>query len=408
MERKGRIRRDLLIFFAAISYSCSPSGQGEEVRCVVHFESSGYATKALDPDEQKITDISLMVFDETGDAEECIWIPKAGGTAELTLVKGKSYDFRACANFGYQVYADHISELEEVTFHMTYPDEYREGMPMYASADDVIIGADGTAHLAFDRLMAKITVRMDRSRLSDGVEMYVRSARICNCPKVTNVFVPNKVTGRDKCHNVGFSRNDHETSVLNISGPDGKSGDVAFYMLENMQGNAEADASACSYIEMELDYMSDTKYSADPLKYRFYLGDGMGNHDVERNTHYKILVCPEDDGLSDDGWRVDKEGLRDNVPVTFASYPSSYIRGNIGDNIHIWCEFTPEDTPFDVGEEYMKDDKANGIYDYKIDPDGHGATLTLTGPGRGLIYMSAGKPVDESALYVIEVNLPKD
>lgn len=408
MERKGRIRRDLLIFFAAISYSCSPSGQGEEVRCVIHFEGSGYATKALDPDEQKITDISLMVFDETGDAEECIWIPKAGGTAELTLVKGKSYDFRACANFGYQVYADHISELEEVTFHMAYPDEYREGMPMYASADDVIIGADGTVHLAFDRLMAKITVRMDRSRLSDGVEMYVRSARICNCPKVTNVFVPNKVTGSDKCHNVGFSRNDDETSVLNISGPDGKSGDVAFYMLENMQGNAEANASACSYIEMELDYMSDTKYSTDPLKYRFYLGDGMGNHDVERNTHYKILVCPEDDGLSDDDWRVDKEGLRDNVPVTFASYPSSYIRGDIGDNIHIWCEFTPEDTPFDVGEEYMKDDKANGIYDYEIDPDGHGATLTLTGPGRGLIYMSAGKPVDESALYVIEVNLPKD
>lgn len=408
MERKGRIRRELLIFFAAISYSCSPSGQGEEVRCVVHFEGSGYATKALDPDEQKITDISLMVFDEAGDAEECIWIPKAGGTAELTLVKGKSYDFRACANFGYQVYADHISELEEVTFHMTYPDEYREGMPMYASADDVIIGADGTVHLAFDRLMAKITVRMDRSRLSDGVEMYVRSARICNCPKVTNVFVPNKVTGSDKCHNVGFSRNDHETSVLNISGPDGKSGDVAFYMLENMQGNAEANASACSYIEMELDYLSDTKYSTDPLKYRFYLGDCKGCHDIERNTHYRILVCPEDDGLSDDGWRVDKEGLRDNVPVTFASYPSSYIRGDIGDKIHIWCEFTPEDTPFDVGEEYMKDDKANGIYDYEIDPDGHGATLTLTGPGRGLIYMSAGKPVDESALYVIEVNLPKD
>lgn len=179
-------------------------------------------------------------------------------------------------------------------------------------------------------------------------------------------------------------------------------------MLENMQGEEEPDPNVCSYIEMELDYMSDTKYSADPLKYRFYLGDGMGCHDIERNTHYRILVCPEDDGLSDDDWRVDKEGLRDNVPVTFASYPSSYIRGNIGDNIHIWCEFTPEDTPFDVGEEYMKDDKANGIYDYEIDPDGHGATLTLTGPGRGLIYMSAGKPVDESALYVIEVNLPKD
>lgn len=406
MERKGRIQRGLLIILAAMAYSCSPAAHDEKIRCVVYFDGSRYTTKALNPDERKITDISLMVFDEAGDAEECIWIPKAGGTAELTLVKGKSYDFRACANFGYQVYADHISELEEITFYMAYPDEYQEGMPMFASADDVIIGADGTVHMVFDRLMSKISIRMDRSRLSDGVEMYVRSARICNCPKVTTVFVPNKVTGSDKCHNVGFYRNDNETSILNLSGPDGKSGEIAFYMLENMQGNTEADASACSYIEMELDYMSDTKYSTDPLKYRFYLGDGKGCHDIERNTHYRILVCPEDDGLSDDDWRVDKEGLRDNVPVTFASYPSSYIRGNIGDNIHIWCEFTPEDTPFDVGEEYMKDDKANGIYDYEIDPDGHGATLTLTGPGRGMIYMSAGKPVDESALYVIEVNLP--
>lgn len=408
MEGKGRIRRGLLSLFAAMTYSCSPGGMSEEIRCVVYFDDSGYATKALDPDERKITDISLMVFDEAGDAEECIWIPQAGGSAELMLVKGKSYDFRACANFGYQVYADHISELEEITFHMAYPDEYQEGMPMYASADDVVIGADGTVHLTFDRLMAKISIRMDRSRLSDGVEMYVKSSRICNCPKVTTVFVPNKVTGSDKCHSSGFYRNDLETSVLNISGRDGKSGEISLYMMENMQGEEEPDPNVCSYIEMELDYMSDTKYSVEPLKYRFYLGDGKGRHDVERNTRYRILICPEDDGLPDDGWRVDKEGLRDNVPVTFASYPSDYIRGNIGDKIHIWCEFTPEDTPFDVGEEYMKDDKANGIYDYEIDPDGRGATLTLTGPGRGMIYMSAGKPVDESALYVIEVNLPKD
>ena len=54
------------------------------------------------------------------------------------------------------------------------------------------------------------------------------------------------------------------------------------------------------------------------------------------------------------------------------------------------------------------EDKAEGIYDYEIDPDGHGAVLTLTGPGTGLIYMEAGDPVNEAALFVIEVNLPAD
>ena len=54
----------------------------------------------------------------------------------------------------------------------------------------------------------------------------------------------------------------------------------------------------------------------------------------------------------------------------------------------------------------MEDDKAEGLYDYVIDEDGHGATLTLTGPGRGLIYMEAGEPVNDAALFIIEVNLP--
>jgi hypothetical protein len=54
----------------------------------------------------------------------------------------------------------------------------------------------------------------------------------------------------------------------------------------------------------------------------------------------------------------------------------------------------------------MMDDKEAGIYDYVIDEDGHGATLTFTGPGRGLIYMEAGEPVNEAALWIIEVNQP--
>ena len=54
----------------------------------------------------------------------------------------------------------------------------------------------------------------------------------------------------------------------------------------------------------------------------------------------------------------------------------------------------------------MEEDKSEGIYDYEIDPDGHGVTLTFTGPGRGMIYMKAGSPINQSALFVIEVNLP--
>ena len=56
----------------------------------------------------------------------------------------------------------------------------------------------------------------------------------------------------------------------------------------------------------------------------------------------------------------------------------------------------------------MENDKRDGIYDYVLDEDGHGAMLTLTGPGSGLIYMSAGAPVNEAALWYIEVNQPEN
>ena len=127
---------------------------------------------------------------------------------------------------------------------------------------------------------------------------------------------------------------------------------------------------------------------------------------MERNCHYRITVCPEDSGLNEDSWRIDKNDLIYSGPVSFSSWPESYIQGDVGDKVHIGCSFTPSFAPFEIGMEELMEDKANGIYDFKIDDDGHGVTLTLTGPGRGLVYMEVGEPVNEAAMWVIEVNLP--
>ena len=427
MERKRCIQCGILIAFQLLLSGCLPVPVPAQKQSQIKFifRSDALSTRALDPDEEKISDVSLMIFDEDGNAEECIWIQDTDGSVSVTLNVGNRYHIMACANFGYRIYADHISELEEITYHMTYPDEYREGIPMYAELKNISIRADQPVILDFRRLMAKISLRMDRSRLSEGVKMNVRAVRIGNCPKCIKVFsAKNKVSSHDQCFAAGFSRNEFETTPLNIGDIDKKSAEVSLYMLENMQGNiddgifTDSDKTfdeddprsrTCSYIEMELEYMSQTQYSSSRnLIYRFYLRENRNNFDIERNCHYMITVRPEDDGLKYDGWRVDKTGITDIYPVSFAAYPSQYISGDIGDTVHIWCEFSPDYTPFDVGEEYMKDDKAEGIYDYTIDADGHGAILTLTGPGRGLIYMEAGDPINDAALFIIEVNLPKD
>ena len=421
MERKARLPHHFLILAASVSFLISCTRAQDQAMVTVHFTNAARQVKSEAPDEDRISDISLMIFDESGNAEECLFLRKGNTSVSTTLLTGKRYTFCACANFGYQVYADHIDELQEIVFRMAYPDEYKEGMPM-AAVKEVEITEDLALEIALERLMAKISLSLDRSQLDENVEMYVRSARIGNCPRYVRPFCNSRIEDGDDAFASGFLLNDIQTSDLNASTGQGRSKEVSLYMFENMQGSTDFPISLdkekvfdmddprshiCSYIELEIEYMSPEKMSGEKgLIYRFYLGEDRNSFDVRRNTHYHLTVTPENDGISEDSWRVDQSGLEDIGPAYFRSYPSDYIRGDIGDTIHIWCEFGPSSAPFDVGISYMEDDKAEGIYDYVIDKNGHGAILTLTGPGRGLIYMEAGEPVNDAALFIIEVNQP--
>ncbi len=424
MERNAGIRSIVLILVMTLFSSCSYKEQIKEEEIVIKFSGKSLMSKTYYPEEEMVSDISLMIFDENGSAEECFWLEDGTKECSARLIVGKRYIFCACANLGHQVYADDIGELEEFRFHMAYPDDYRNGIPMYARQEVTIGEGCGEVTVALERLMAKISLRMDRRRLSDDVEMYVRSVRIGNCPRSSNIFSMNKAADEDECFPAGFSLYGEEVSGLNRTSESGVSGTVSLYMLENMQGKPDRPidkdsdkifdeddhrSKVCSYIELELDYLSDDYLSLGKgLIYRFYLGGSRNDLNVERNCHYHITVAPEDDGLKDDGWRVDKSALVYCGPTGITGHPDGYIVGDIGDKIHIWCELTPEDAPFDVGLDDMEFDKANGVYDYEIDEDGHGATLTLTGPGTGLIYMEAGPPINDGVLFYIEVNLPEN
>ncbi len=421
MERNTGIR-SLVLIPAILLCSCSYNKLQNMEEVTIKFSGMSLMSKTYLPNEEAINDISLMIFDENGTAEECFWLENGDAECSARLIVGKKYIFCACANLGHQVYADDIGELEDVRLHMAYPDDYRDGIPMYARQEMTVGEEGGEVTVMLERLMAKISIRLDRRKLSNDVEMYVRSVRIGNCPRTAKVFNINKVTDEDDCFPAGFSLYGEEAADLNRSSESGMSRTVSLYMLENMQGrldfptDKDSDkifdeddhrSKVCSYIELELDYMSDDYLSLGKgLVYRFYLGEDRNGLNVERNCHYHITVAPEDDGLNDDGWRVDKSALVYCGPTAITGYPDGYIVGDIGDRIHIWCELQPEDAPFDVGLDDMEFDRANGVYDYEIDEEGHGATLTLTGPGTGLIYMEAGPPINDGVLFYIEVNLP--
>lgn len=434
MERKGRIYGNILRI--AILVLCTGCGKTDEMSGIesgdkyadvqISLKGQEYLTRSEAPDEERISDVSILVFDSNGDLEFRKWLGSAeqelGKGLSVSLASGREYTVCACVNFGYMVQAGSYEELLAMRYHMAYPDEYREGMPMFACMEDISIDGDCEIHLEAVRLMAKISLRIDRSRLSEDVDMQVVYVRIGNCPKSATLGGQSRVTDESGCFNAGFNLDDGQCQPLNTAAYGNTSGEVTLYMLENMQGEFAASdiedcekvfdkddsrSATCSYIEIGADYMSDEQYSyGGCLVYRFLLGEKSSNLDVERNCHYHITITPEDDGLADSGWRVDKSSLLPVGTPNIKGYPASYIQGKIGDTLHIWCEVNPLFAPFDVGLDYLEADKETGIYEYEIDADGYGATLSLTGTGMGLVYMEAGPPVNDAALFVIEVISP--
>lgn len=302
-------------------------GEEEYAQVRVYFKEQEYGTRSQNPDEELIRDANILVFDSCGDVLTQEWIQDAAAPEGRTirLLKNLEHTICACVNFGYAVQADSFDELCAMRHHLAYPDEYREGMPMFACLEDVTIEEDGEILLEPVRLMAKVSLSIDRSRLTEDVDMDVVYARIGNCPRSVRLRGPSMVHDAGGCFSTGFSLDDGQCQPLNTNVQGMTSGEVSLYMLENMQGafpqqgiedcekifdEDDSRAATCSYIELGIDYMSEDCYSRDGnLIYRFYLGGSASDLDIERNCHYHITVTPEDDGLSDGGWRVDKSSL---------------------------------------------------------------------------------------------------
>lgn len=423
MGSEGRIQGIVLTFMLAASVcgGCQEYTETESMhgKVKISWSCPGLKTRSLSEHEDRIYDMNLIIF-EDGHTEECIFIEYGGNAEEeeisTSLLKNRTYTFYAVANYGERLDVSGMDELEETFVEVDR--EFRKGIPMTASCRDVTISEDTEVRLELIRMASRISIRMDRSRLSGDVSMDIRRVSIGNWPRYARLEGTNKVGSVYDRFDIGYEVTGEECRALNAIGAGGLSGSVSLYMLENMQGRfphtinedeekvlEEDDPlyDRCSYVEIEIHYSTPELISYDSnLIYRFYLGEGLKDLDVERNCHYSITVAPEDDGLSGSGWRVDKSGIGPSTPY-FRIMPGDYIEGHVGEQVHIWCEFYPGSAPFDPGYEELNYDKGRGIYDYAIDDDGHGVTLTLKKPGTGIVYMTAGEPVNRSGMAIVVV-----
>lgn len=422
MGRKRRIS-GIILGICAILTGCSRGHlESTEGHTTLSMTCASAKTRASVPDEDIINDINIVLF-ENGKAESFIWKDGLGADGrtdvDISYIKGRRYGLLILANMGRRIEVSDTAALDGLVIELTDKEGFSNGIPMSAYMEEISFDGERKTEVLLERLAAKVSIRMDRSRLSKDVKMTVKAVRIGNYPRYAEVMGPSKVSTVHDRFESGFHLTDVQCMALNETGMGGISGETSVYMLENMQGefpyriNADEEktfdeddplSDLCSYLEIEMDYSSPDLISYDsPLIYRFYLGDGLRSLDIERNCHYRITVIPEDDGLSGGGWRVDKSGIGPSTPL-FRMHPEGYVEGHVGDTLHVWCECYPRTAPFDPGYEELNYDKSRGIYDYSVDDDGHGVRLFLKKAGTGIVYMSAGAPINQSGMVIVYVN----
>ena len=275
------------------------------------------------PPDELVSDINLFIFNSVGGILEASYY--IGGRTfsmaegiSVPLVVGASYDIFACINFGYKVQGiKSENDLLAYRFYLAYPDDYRLGFPMTAHLKNCIPEDGKAISLQAGRLMAKVSLSIDRSALSENVTMNVRRARLFGAPRSALPFRESRPLGREDTFAEGFSLTGAEADGLNRNVAPGRSAEVSLYMLESISGEiprAVTDPSAAGiypYIELEIAYNSPALYTkaGEWLLYRFCVGEEEGVADVRRNTHYRYCVKPEGNGLEEFSWRLDKSAL---------------------------------------------------------------------------------------------------
>ncbi len=233
-------------------------------------------TRAADPDEVRISDYNLLIYNAFGDLEEKVYVPARAlqlqdGHIEYStaLLREVPYTVLAAVNLGYELPCLSMDQAREYRHHLAYPDEYSRGLPMAACLEETVLGE--RVELPLERLMARIDLQVDYSALPDDVKWLVREVTVGNCPSSVTPFAPS--TAEDRFTR-GFRKEGRELAPLNERKP------LSFYLLEDHSGKA--------FLEIKTEYHSPKWHSAPGayLSYRVELGA------VTRNTCYGITVTP--------------------------------------------------------------------------------------------------------------------
>ena len=249
----------------------------EETQEVTISLDAGDPTKADFPDEGKISDWNLLIFNAFGDLEDHVF-GKGEPTYRTRLLRDVPYTIVAAANLGYRLPIHNLADARAYRYHLTRPDDYRDGIPMAVVMEDVMVTEQMSLRL--ERLMARLDLRLDRRELEADVLLKVAEVSVGNCPSSVTLFPGSGVKTASQAFTQGFTLEGQEVEALNRDLNDGLSGTVSLYLLENCSDTHP------SHILINAEYHSPD-YHTDPgerLIYRVPLDP------VVRNTVYPVTV----------------------------------------------------------------------------------------------------------------------
>lgn len=267
--------------------------------------------------EDGLSDLNLFVFDSDGSLIYSTYMSEITTDISLDVMYGTVYSIYAIANCGDMTGLDEctsITGLESLyQEYANYSALFNENNCFHLSGKvEVLVDQENQdIMLPLKRLVSKLTLKIDKSKLDSDVSMSIHTVRIYNSNTKVHYFQDSKAESDNTYYYFRLLR--YTTSDIFTTGE-------VFYLPENLQGDLlttspseiyhrppDGYSNICTYVEVQVIYQSSTIYNGG-LCYKFFLHDGINtnNFDVGRNNHYICTIIPVGNGISEESWRVDR------------------------------------------------------------------------------------------------------
>lgn len=378
------------------------AGEAEKGSLDVEFMDGGQFTKGDVPLESSvINDVNIYIFDEQGKIVTGGFFTGSDVQLQDVMIYMRSrYSVYAIANWGKELAVQSPDELEGLSCKADDVASIagsQVGAVMCGKLENVTLSLKETLQLPLQRVLGKVQVVCDFSRLWKSVSLTVKEVSIKNVPVETFLFKDNVASAVAD----GKVYGSEELSGISGSG-------VEFHLFENLQGQVDGASDNKSkaslldagrralgtYIEMKC-YLVSNAHRGDII-YRFYLGTAHTDCNVFRNASQKMTVYFIGDVSQEEySVSVDNSALLDRVTSIIVQPAVVYFSPGLGKTLQ--CRAQPQPaTAFDKRITWESTNTRVAVVSQT-------GLITTTGPGECRVIARSVENPDETGSLKVRV-----